>query len=158
MDDTLLKYDQSLEALEKQREKLELVMKKMGAEWEERYTKKITKKKKISTKHDNNSGAGVGWMGDMLYSNSSTTSNNKSPPPPLLMPSITSSSEPSHDYLQTLLNVNDQLLAESLACSSIDTIHTQSFKKSPFVTPTPSSQSSQDEVLVAQFTPPITPD
>lgn len=36
MDDTLLKYDQSLEALEKQRENLELVMKKMGTEWEVR--------------------------------------------------------------------------------------------------------------------------
>jgi hypothetical protein len=36
MDDTLLKYDESLEELEKQRENLELVMKKMGAEWEER--------------------------------------------------------------------------------------------------------------------------
>ncbi|KAG2209216.1 uncharacterized protein EV154DRAFT_550033 [Mucor mucedo] len=140
MDDTLLKYDQSLEALEKQRENLELVMKKMGAEWEE-------------------SGAGVGWMGDIMYSNSSTTSMGKSPPPPLLLPSITSSSsEPSHDYLQTLLNVNDQLLAESLACSSIDTTNTQSsfIKKSPFVTPSPSQ--SQDDTLVAQFTPPITPD
>ncbi|KAG2229012.1 hypothetical protein INT48_003295 [Thamnidium elegans] len=85
MDDTLLKYDESLEALEKQRENLELVMKKMGAEWEE-------------------SGAGIGWMGDSLYNN---TTNKNMPPPPLmsLMHSVTSSSnEPSHDYLQTLLN------------------------------------------------------
>lgn len=36
MDDTLLEYEASLEALERQRESLELVMKKMGAEWEER--------------------------------------------------------------------------------------------------------------------------
>lgn len=37
MDDSLSKYDESLQALEKQRESLELVMKRMGAEWEERY-------------------------------------------------------------------------------------------------------------------------
>lgn len=36
MDDALLKYDESLEALEKQRKDLEGVMKRMGAEWEER--------------------------------------------------------------------------------------------------------------------------
>ena len=36
MDKTLSDYDQSLEELERQREHLELVMKTMGQEWEER--------------------------------------------------------------------------------------------------------------------------
>ena len=36
MEKSLLDYDQSLEALEKQREELELVMQKMGQEWEAR--------------------------------------------------------------------------------------------------------------------------
>lgn len=92
-------------------------------------------------------------MGDILYSNSSTT--NTKTPLPLLLHSVTCSSEPSHDYLQTLLNVNDKLLAESLAFSSNDNNNTQLLKKSLFVSQHP---SSQDEQLVAQFTAPITPD
>ena len=36
MDKSLSDYDQSLEALEKQRKELELVMKQMGQEWEAR--------------------------------------------------------------------------------------------------------------------------
>jgi hypothetical protein len=40
MDDTLSRYDESLEALERQRESLELVMQRMGEEWEERYRKR----------------------------------------------------------------------------------------------------------------------
>lgn len=36
MEKSLMDYDQSLEALEKQREELELVMQRMGKEWEER--------------------------------------------------------------------------------------------------------------------------
>jgi len=42
MDDALSSYDESLQALEKQRESLELVMKRMGAEWEERYGFNLT--------------------------------------------------------------------------------------------------------------------
>lgn len=36
MEKSLMDYDQSLEALEKQRKELELVMQRMGKEWEER--------------------------------------------------------------------------------------------------------------------------
>lgn len=97
MDDALLKYDESLEALEKQRKDLERVMKRMGAEWEE-------------------SGAGIGWMGDNLFKESSA-SNDTSPPLMTLMHSVTSS-EPSHDYLQSLLHVNDELLQQSLTSTS----------------------------------------
>lgn len=39
MDEVLSKYDESLQALEKQRESLELVIQRMGAEWEERYAR-----------------------------------------------------------------------------------------------------------------------
>ncbi|GAA5795587.1 hypothetical protein HPULCUR_000948 [Helicostylum pulchrum] len=175
MDDTLLDYEASLKALEKQRESLELVMQKMGAEWEE-------------------SGAGIGWMGDNLYNN--TTSNKNMSPPPLmsLMHSVTSdSNEPSHDYLQTLLNVNDKLLAESLASSSATTAtcnyinydthdrHPHLLKASAFVSRQQQQQQQQQQDLpispaisqdddndesgntlqlasIDQFTPPITPD
>ena len=36
MDKTLIDYDKNLEELERQREKLEIVMQMMGQEWEER--------------------------------------------------------------------------------------------------------------------------
>ncbi|CAO3685348.1 unnamed protein product [Rhizopus stolonifer] len=83
-----IKYAEKLEALEKQRESLELVMLKMGEEWEE-------------------SGAGIGWMRDDKLENITAPSDK----------------EPSHDYLQSLLNVNDQLLAQSLA--SLPSYNTQ---------------------------------
>ncbi|KAI8137373.1 hypothetical protein BJV82DRAFT_490845, partial [Fennellomyces sp. T-0311] len=83
MEKSLLDYDQSLEALEKQREELELVMQKMGQEWEA-------------------SGAGIGW----LEASSSTDDTRKQ------------SSGPSPEYLRSLLNVNEQLLAQSLANTS----------------------------------------
>ncbi|KAL9539791.1 hypothetical protein MBANPS3_010057 [Mucor bainieri] len=123
MDDTLSKYDESLQALEKQRESLELVMKRMGAEWEE-------------------SGAGIGWLGDIMSnasasdqhddlihaassssassysaSHSSSSSSLKKQNLPLFHMMQTNAG-PSHDYLQTLLNVNDELLAQSLASSA----------------------------------------
>lgn len=41
-DNSLLQYENSLKELEKQKETLELVMKRMGAEWEERYNKEIS--------------------------------------------------------------------------------------------------------------------
>lgn len=42
-----------------------------------------------------------------------------------LMHSVTSS-EPSHDYLQSLLHVNGELLTQSLACSSESSSYDQS--------------------------------
>ncbi|KAL7323792.1 hypothetical protein PS15p_210396 [Mucor circinelloides] len=122
MDDALSSYDESLQALEKQRESLELVMKRMGAEWEE-------------------SGAGIGWLGDIMsnvsasdqqdgmvnaapssassysapHSSSSMLLKNQSLP---LFHMMQTNAGPSHDYLQTLLNVNDELLAQSLASSA----------------------------------------
>ncbi|CAO0792003.1 unnamed protein product [Mucor circinelloides] len=122
MDDALSSYDESLQALEKQRESLELVMKRMGAEWEE-------------------SGAGIGWLGDIMsnvsdsdqqdsmvnaapssassysapHSSSSILLKNQSLP---LFHMMQTNAGPSHDYLQTLLNVNDELLAQSLASSA----------------------------------------
>lgn len=101
------------------------------------------------------------------------------PPPPLmsLMHSVTScSNEPSHDYLQTLLNVNDKLLAESLASSKSNCInydthdHPHLLKASAFVSqhkdlPISPAISQDDEsnntlqlASINQFTPPVTPD
>lgn len=99
------------------------------------------------------------------------------------MHSVTSSSsEPSHDYLQTLLNVNDELLAQSLASTThsnsadgdFSNYHTQDhyphrLKSSAFTSHTqdlPASPAiSQEEndinpsiQLLTQFTPPITPE
>ncbi|KAI7876119.1 hypothetical protein K492DRAFT_239937 [Lichtheimia hyalospora FSU 10163] len=47
MEKSLLDYDQSLEELNRQKQKLEIVMKRMGEEWAE-------------------SGAGVGWLNDIM--------------------------------------------------------------------------------------------
>ncbi|KAK4513983.1 uncharacterized protein ATC70_005990 [Mucor velutinosus] len=122
MDDALSKYDESLQALEKQRESLELVMKRMGAEWEE-------------------SGAGIGWLGDIMSNASSSDQQDDLAHEPSSSASSYSATHPSsssilkkqslplfhmmqtnagpsHDYLQTLLNVNDELLAQSLASSA----------------------------------------
>ncbi|CAO3617709.1 unnamed protein product [Mucor hiemalis] len=171
MDDALLKYDESLEALEKQRKDLERVMKRMGAEWEE-------------------SGAGIGWMGDNLFKESS--SRDTSPPLMTLMHSVTSS-EPSHDYLQSLLNVNDELLTKSLAStnesnnfnhssSSINQMYYPSLVNHTTVVPpqqilpispispednilitkdatiSQQQQQPQQVIHITQLTPPITPE
>jgi hypothetical protein len=129
MDETLSKYDQSLQALEEQRESLELVMQRMGAEWEERYAFYIY----MISDHQLIyyiyiyicSGAGIGWMGDILFDSNATKSTvSKSTPPPLLqmIQSTTPIAEPSPDYLQALLNVNDALVAQSLIVSSTDNL------------------------------------
>ncbi|KAI9483963.1 MAG: hypothetical protein EXX96DRAFT_160239 [Benjaminiella poitrasii] len=111
----LLKYDESLKELDEQRERLDLVMQKMRAEWEE-------------------SGAGIGWMRDTLHSpmsntirQSSIVSNNDHNSHFYLIQTennTNSNLEPSHDYLQALLNVNDELLAESLASTTTATFNT----------------------------------
>lgn len=68
------------------------------------------------------SGAGIGWMGDLplTFDNSKQQQQKHQDniPPPLLdmIHSVQHSNHgPSHDYLQTLLHVNEELLAESLA-------------------------------------------
>ncbi|CEP09294.1 hypothetical protein [Parasitella parasitica] len=160
MDDTLSEYDESLKVLEKQKERLELVMKKMGAEWEE-------------------SGAGIGWMADVL-SNPQTLQNDtvanasssgsvssigsKSKTLPLLH-MIHTNAGPSQDYLQTLLNVNEELLAQSLA-SAIDgdteeLISSNSEYNIVITPPPPPASSSNDNIstFVAQqqlISPPLT--
>ncbi|KAL7333477.1 hypothetical protein PS15p_202378 [Mucor circinelloides] len=147
MDKTLIDYDKNLEELERQREKLEIVMQMMGQEWEE-------------------SGAGIGWLGQLdlpetnsqdpisipttastitapttLTLNTATattsdkldnltmtaksgtvameTSSNEilsiASPQPLFSNILSQTTGPSPEYLQSLLNVNEALLAQSLA-------------------------------------------
>ncbi|OBZ91615.1 hypothetical protein A0J61_00332 [Choanephora cucurbitarum] len=138
MEKTLIDYDKNLQELERQREQLEIVMQKMGQEWEE-------------------SGAGIGWLGsldvptvesDLSPSTTATSPNtitetplseltdelldtNKSPllekciaprtdvlsltHQPLFTNILSQTTGPSPEYLQSLLNVNEALLAESLA-------------------------------------------
>ncbi|KAL0143348.1 hypothetical protein V8B55DRAFT_1351761 [Mucor lusitanicus] len=174
MDDTLSKYDESLQALEKQRESLELVMKRMGAEWEE-------------------SGPGIGWLGDIMsnasasdqqddlanvssssassYSapHSSSSSSFKKQGLPLFH-MMQANVGPSHDYLQTLLNVNDELLAQSLASSASmegdtdpDAANTHSNTREYTITisPPPLSSSNINALAVQQqqqqlISPPLT--
>ncbi|KAI8142387.1 hypothetical protein BJV82DRAFT_495127, partial [Fennellomyces sp. T-0311] len=108
MDKTLSDYDQSLEELERQREHLELVMKKMGQEWEE-------------------SGAGIGWMGSLEISVTPLSPESCSPdevePKPLLNLMQQHPTGPSPDYLQSLLNVNEALLAQSLIAKPTESAH-----------------------------------
>ncbi|KAI8888937.1 hypothetical protein K501DRAFT_239691 [Backusella circina FSU 941] len=113
MEKSLLEYDKNLEDLERQREKLEIVMQRMGQEWEE-------------------SGAGVGWLGSLdLPATSQEIEIPASPilsmtdihenlpvnaiASPLFSNILSTNSGPSPEYLQSLLNVNEALLAQSLA-------------------------------------------
>ncbi|KAI8381180.1 uncharacterized protein BYT42DRAFT_485012, partial [Radiomyces spectabilis] len=97
-DQILENYDQSLEDLERQREHLKTVMEKMGQEWEE-------------------SGAGIGWLGSLDIPTAAPIETALTEQP-LLSNILRPSTGPSPDYLQSLLNVNEALLAQSLANSS----------------------------------------
>ncbi|GAA5817656.1 hypothetical protein MFLAVUS_011207 [Mucor flavus] len=159
MDKTLKDYDKNLEDLEIQRTKLEKVMKMMGQEWEE-------------------SGAGIGWLGSLdlapiiqettqdttvkaLQTTITVNSNNnnaddKSISLPFLSNILSENTGPSPAYLQSLLNVNDTLLAQSLANHSDTTpmlthledqfsemmITTTGCLSSPLLTPTTTNGDS----------------
>ncbi|KAI9493401.1 hypothetical protein BDB00DRAFT_928933 [Zychaea mexicana] len=133
MEKSLLDYDQSLEALERQRKELELVYKKMGQEWEA-------------------SGAGIGWL-EATDKRRQQQQQQQQPPPP------TSSSGPSPEYLRSLLNVNEALLAQSLANTSEDA--PAPVKIVPSSCPLPSPNNNEPIVTnkpASYTTPPITPD
>ncbi|KAI9258632.1 hypothetical protein EDC94DRAFT_649569 [Helicostylum pulchrum] len=163
MDKTLKDYDKNLEDLEIQRTKLEKVMKMMGQEWEE-------------------SGAGIGWLGSLDLvptiqetttqdtstkalqttttnnnnNNNTDNENDKSISLPFLSNILSENTGPSPEYLQSLLNVNDTLLAQSLANHSDSTpmlthiedqlsemmIHTTDCLSSPLLTPTTTNAGS----------------
>ncbi|GAN10587.1 hypothetical protein MAM1_0372c10131 [Mucor ambiguus] len=180
MDKTLIDYDKNLEELERQREKLEIVMQMMGQEWEE-------------------SGAGIGWLGQLdlpetsaqdpalpipVITSTATTTTTISTldttttitsdkldsittvaesgtvametasgtiametasnetlsivsHPPLFSNILTQATGPSPEYLQSLLNVNEALLAQSLANNGDDhTSMTNAYQPStPMLTP-----------------------
>ncbi|KAI8377669.1 uncharacterized protein BYT42DRAFT_476815, partial [Radiomyces spectabilis] len=107
MDRTFQDYDQSLLDLEEQRRSMELLMKKMGQEWEI-------------------SGAGIGWMGDI----SSTQANVPSVEARQELQTVITAAKltamsqqhthnycenTSPDFLQTLMNMNESLLNQSAA-------------------------------------------
>ncbi|KAI9272733.1 hypothetical protein BDA99DRAFT_499070 [Phascolomyces articulosus] len=134
MEKSLSDYDQSLEALEKQRKELELVMKKMGQEWEA-------------------SGAGIGWLDadKRRVVQQQQQSNNSGPSP---------------EYLRSLLNVNEALLAQSLANTCEDA--TAPIKMTPSCPLPNNNNGNGNEPIVTNkpmmsasstySTPPITPD
>ncbi|KAI9485577.1 MAG: hypothetical protein EXX96DRAFT_645511 [Benjaminiella poitrasii] len=211
MDKTLIDYDKNLEELERQREKLEIVMQMMGQEWEE-------------------SGPGIGWLGQLdlpavnaeLEGSSSipsTTVNetslnelandiipesnilSRSIPltstsgepsttpviPPLettatelsssssdmlklthepLFPNILSQTGPSPEYLQSLLNVNEALLAQSLANNPSPStplltpiedqmndmlLDTSAKLNSPLITPKEDNETPNDDDSLSDF-------
>ncbi|KAH8555128.1 hypothetical protein BGW37DRAFT_404045, partial [Umbelopsis sp. PMI_123] len=95
MEKTLSDYDKSLEALDKEKERLENVMRLMGEEWAE-------------------SGAGIGWMGSLdeeqkptstteLAINTSDVVNSNQ-----IDGSEYLTSPPISDYVQSLLHANQQ--------------------------------------------------
>lgn len=172
MDKTLIDYDKNLEELERQREKLEIVMQMMGQEWEE-------------------SGAGIGWLGQLdlpetntqdpalpipVATSTATTSiaistldtataiasdklesmttaaaepgtvameaaSNEilsiASHPPLFSNILSQATGPSPEYLQSLLNVNEALLAQSLANNGDDQTSTTNVYQpsTPMLTP-----------------------
>ncbi|KAI8087700.1 uncharacterized protein B0P05DRAFT_635414 [Gilbertella persicaria] len=181
MDKTLIEYDKNLQDLERQREQLELVMQKMGQEWEE-------------------SGAGIGWLGSLdlptVDSVSSDTTNtpsttvtetslseltNETVLDATISPSIpdtTSSKDdishcnspksdlltlshqplftnilsqttgPSPEYLQSLLNVNEALLAQSLANNT-----THQSPSTPMLTPAEETNMFDNKINTLVITP-----
>ncbi|KAI8637063.1 hypothetical protein BD408DRAFT_425138 [Parasitella parasitica] len=163
MDKTLIDYDKNLEELERQREKLEIVMQMMGQEWEE-------------------SGAGIGWLGQLdlpeaniqdpvspiptatttalhtitsdkldesaesgtvametIAANIKSTSNeilSLSTHQPIFSNILSHTAGPSPEYLQSLLNVNEALLAQSLANNSNDSSSSTIYRPStPMLSP-----------------------
>ncbi|CAO3620836.1 unnamed protein product [Mucor hiemalis] len=165
MEKSLNDYDKNLEELERQREKLEEVMKVMGQEWSE-------------------SGAGIGWLGslDLPDMNDSVTSpigvietlppasitalttnaivpdisttNTTMTIQPLLTNILSPITGPSPEYLQSLLHVNEVLLAQSLAntesSNNFCTVN-DSFINTPMLTPITDHFTSPNS-------PPITPE
>ncbi|CDH56435.1 predicted protein [Lichtheimia corymbifera JMRC:FSU:9682] len=145
MEKSLSDYDQSLEELERQREELELVMKKMGQEWEE-------------------SGAGIAWLGSVDLTNPGLESTDlvkeqqqrqqqqeqqqqqqqqqqqfehlrDTLPTPIVEPSEATLMEAHPDKLQSLLTTNEALLAQSMAGQALPPSDFNSNPVSPPTTP-----------------------
>ncbi|KAL1928815.1 hypothetical protein VTP01DRAFT_2601 [Rhizomucor pusillus] len=87
MEKSLSDYDESLEALERQREELELVMQKMGQEWEI-------------------SGAGIGWLNASSHLAGTGTTTSQA--------TAVGTGGPSPGYIQSLLNLDESVLEASL--------------------------------------------
>ncbi|KAL0139319.1 hypothetical protein V8B55DRAFT_1522858 [Mucor lusitanicus] len=131
MDKTLVDYDKNLEELDDN-----IVMQMMGQEWEE-------------------SGAGIGWLGqlDLPETNAQDpvlpiserfameTASNEilsiASHPPLFSNILSQATGPSPEYLQSLLNVNEALLAQSLANNGDDHTSTANVYQpsTPMLTP-----------------------
>ncbi|KAJ2955180.1 hypothetical protein NQZ79_g8782 [Umbelopsis isabellina] len=89
MEKSLDDYDKSLQALDKEKEKLEILMRRMGQEWAE-------------------SGAGIGWMGSLDGLTSPAEQSTTDTSPDLDGNSEFLISPPISDYVQSLLNANQQ--------------------------------------------------
>ncbi|OBZ91866.1 hypothetical protein A0J61_00097 [Choanephora cucurbitarum] len=137
MDNTLLEFEESLEALEKERESLELAMREMGAECKE-------------------SEINHGWLTNFSLNLNSTTQETNKHYTTTLFHLIQPNAGPSHDYLQTLLNVNQEILAQSLAASS-KANDTHDNSPEFFVTQPDPLTSHETLKPTHLLTPPITP-
>ncbi|CAO3690283.1 unnamed protein product [Rhizopus stolonifer] len=133
MDKTLIDYDKNLEELERQRENLKVVMQRMGQEWEE-------------------SGAGIGWLGSLDI----PIPEQAKPQPPLLPNILQSTTGPSPEYLHSLLNMNEDLLAQSLASNPTPLLSPSEEEEitephniipSPLVTPVDNNQQQQQQQM-----------
>ncbi|KAI9486829.1 MAG: hypothetical protein EXX96DRAFT_550784 [Benjaminiella poitrasii] len=106
MDKPLIDYDRNLEELEKQREKLEIVMQMMGQKWKE--SDLINEVISESTNLNDSKSLLSNVDEEALFLAQR----------PIFSPSIKtiiSQNVPSPEYLQSLLNINEALLAQSLA-------------------------------------------
>ncbi|KAI9299424.1 hypothetical protein BJ944DRAFT_274245 [Cunninghamella echinulata] len=163
MDKTIDDYSQSLVDLERQKQQLEQVMKKMGEEWEE-------------------SGAGIGWLHSLqspriaidhhhqLHRENQVDEVVEEEEESDLM-ALTSPLTPeevkdrhlfqffshhhhSPDYLDSLLTMNETLLAQSVNAN------TSSSSSSPLssTATTPTINTTLSSLSSSMVTPPITPD
>ncbi|KAI9285748.1 hypothetical protein BC943DRAFT_322947 [Umbelopsis sp. AD052] len=108
MEKTLSDYDKSLDALDKEKERLENVMRLMGEEWAE-------------------SGAGIGWMGslDQDQKSHSTTAGLAITSFDVVTNNQPNGSEyltspPISDYVQSLINANQQAQTQELDLVNIE--------------------------------------
>jgi hypothetical protein len=124
------------------------------------------KKKVLSVLIFFHSGAGIGWMGQLDSNNtasSATTAPTVAEPPstapatapatktPLFTNILSQSTGPSPEYLQSLLNVNETLLVQSLA--KTDTAKTTANISTPMLTPADEQLNS----ILTNSSPLITP-
>ncbi|ORZ06941.1 hypothetical protein BCR42DRAFT_456270 [Absidia repens] len=180
MDNSILDYDESLNDLERQKEQLELVMQKMGEEWEEsgpgiNWLKMLQNSKEISPNSTTQTTKTINTTAIVDDKDLTGLSSPLTPDASLdgndgLINILQQQSQPSPEYLQSLLHVNETLLAQSLAASPLisdeDYVPTCNTNITTIAIASPTSEASSSDACtpslnsassMIQPSPPTTP-